>query len=341
MDFITDKNISLKIKKCYSVFKRGKFHMNIIDAHCDALFKLQLAKRGKNFDHMLHYADAPELHTNFGRLQAGGVKVQFFAVFIPPEVPTSEQWQHALEQVDLFYTEILGKNPKMKHIKHFEEIKELRPEEIGAVLTLEGADCIGNDVMKLETLYRLGVLSVGLTWNPANLCADGAGEPRGSGLTLLGQEVVRLNNEHHVLTDVSHLSEQAFWDVMEHAAYPFASHSNAHALCNHPRNLTDEQITALIEKGGALHVVFNPPFIIEGSKEVKISDLIRHIDHICMLGGEKSLGFGSDFDGISNLIDDLENTAQYPNLINELLKHYSEDTVKGFAYENFLKHLPA
>lgn len=314
--------------------------MNIIDAHCDALFKLQLAKRGKYFDHMLQFEDAPELQTNFKSLQAGGVKVQFFAIFIYPDVPTNEQWQHALEQVDLFYTEILGKNPKMKHIKNFEEIKDLKPEEIGAVLTLEGADCIGNDLMKLETLYRLGVLSVGLTWNPANLCADGAGEPRGGGLTLFGQEVVRLNNEYHVLTDVSHLSEQAFWDVLEHAAYPFASHSNAHALCNHPRNLTDEQITALIEKGGALHVVFNPPFIKEGSGVVKISDLIRHIDHICMLGGEKSLGFGSDFDGIESFVKDLENAAQYPNLINELLKYYQENTVKGFAFENFLNHLP-
>ncbi|WP_405103540.1 dipeptidase [Oceanobacillus sp. FSL H7-0719] len=314
--------------------------MNIIDTHCDALFKLQLGKRGKVFDHIPDFHDAPELQTNFSRLQAGGVKVQFFAIFILPDVPTNEQWQHALEQVDLFYTEVLGKNPAMKHIKNVEEIRELQSGEIGAVLTLEGADCIGNDLTKLKTLYRLGVLSVGLTWNPANLCADGAGEPRGGGLTVLGKDVVQLNNEHQILTDVSHLSERAFWDVIETAAYPFASHSNARRLCNHPRNLTDEQITALIEKDGALHVVFNPPFINEGSTDAKIADLIRHIDHICMLGGEKHIGFGSDFDGIENFIDGLENAAQYPNLINELLKHYPEETVKGFAFKNFMNHLP-
>src|SRR5690606_3795964 len=96
-------------------------------------------------------------------------------------------------------------------------------------------------------LYRLGVLSLGLTWNKANLLADGASEPRGGGLTEFGREVVALNNKYGVLTDVSHLSERGFWDVIELAEAPFASHSNARALCDHPRNLTDEQIRALIQ----------------------------------------------------------------------------------------------
>lgn len=314
--------------------------MRIIDTHCDALFKLQIANRGESSAGMTHFRNAPKLETNFIRLKAGGVKVQFFAIFIHPDVSSSEQWQHALEQVDFFYSEIIEKNPEMKHIKSFKEINQLKGGEIGAVLTLEGADCIGNDLMKLQTLYRLGVLSVGLTWNPANLCGDGAGEPRGAGLTLLGKKVVELNNQHHVLTDVSHLTDRAFWDVLEIADYSFASHSNARALCNHPRNLPDEAIIALIEKGGHLHVVFNPPFINEKSDIAQISDLVRHIEHICSLGGEKHIGFGSDFDGISSFVNGLENAALYPNLINELLKYYSEDTVKGFAYENVMRFLP-
>lgn len=313
--------------------------MKIIDTHCDALWKMQMAKREIEFDGPLEFRNAPELETNVQRLIAGGVKVQFFAIFILPDVPTIEQWQHALEQVDLFYTEILGKNPEMKHIRSFSEFKNLKPGEIGAVLTLEGADCIGNDLMKLETLYRLGVLSVGLTWNNANLCADGQGEPRGGGLTSLGKEVVALNNENGILTDVSHLSDRAFWDVLDVAKYPFASHSNARAICNHPRNLPDEAIKALIERGGFLHLVFNPPFIKEDSNTATISDLIKHIDHICSLGGVKHIGFGSDFDGIDNFVDDLSHAGEFPNLINELLKYYSEETVKGFAYENFVNNV--
>src|SRR5690625_6021053 len=92
----------------------------------------------------------------------------------------------------------------MKHMTSWSDLDDLQDGEIGAVLTLEGAEAFGNDLVKLRHLYRVGVMSVGLTWNVANLCADGAGEPRGGGLTLLGKEVVRLNNEHHVFTDVSH-----------------------------------------------------------------------------------------------------------------------------------------
>lgn len=314
--------------------------MKIIDTHCDALLKLQLSRRGLEFDRVLEFKDAPELETNFERLKKGGVAVQFFAIFIPPEVPSDEKWQHALEQVDLFYTEILGKNPHMKHIRRFSEIHDLKKGEIGAVLTLEGADAFGDDLMKLRTLYRLGVLSVGITWNHANLCGDGAGEPRGAGLTLLGKEVVRLNNEHHLFTDVSHLSDKGFWDVIEHAEYPFASHSNARAICDHPRNLPDDAIAALIDQDAPIHLVFHPPFINHGRNDAAIADFIRHIEHICALGGEKHIGFGSDFDGITYFVDDLGNAADYPNLINELLKHYAEETVKGFAYKNFLRLMP-
>src|SRR5699024_5335124 len=161
----------------------------------------------------------------------------------------------------------------------------------------------------------------------ANLCADGAEEPRSGGLTLLGKEVVRLNNEHHVLTDVSHLSVAGFWDVMALSDYPFASHSNARAICDHPRNLYDDQIQAMFEKGGHIHVVFNPPFIVKEAETATISELLKHIDHLCALGGENQIGFGSDFDGIETYVNDLNHSGVYQNLTDTLLKHYSEDQV--------------
>ena len=316
--------------------------MKIIDTHCDALLKLQLEKRKvwEEEPTALDYRTADVLDTNLNRLQQGQVMTQFYAIFIEPDLPADEKWQHALEQIDLFYTDVLGKHPEMKHIKQWEEMEQLKDGEIGAVLTLEGADAFGNDLVKLRHLYRLGVLSIGLTWNNANLCADGVGEPRGGGLTVLGKEVVQLNNDHRVWTDVSHLSVAGFWDVMELAKYPFASHSNARAICDHPRNLYDDQIKGMFNKGGLIHVVFAPPFINAGKETATIADLMKHIDHLCMLGGEKQIGFGSDFDGINRFVSDLEDAGQYQNLINELLKHYREEQVRGFAYENFLNHLP-
>lgn len=318
---------------------KGGKGLKIIDAHCDALYKLQLANRSKKLQ-QLDYNHSPKLDTNLERLKTGKVFVQFYAIFIYPDVSSDEIWKYALEQIELFHTEILGKNPEMKQIKKWEDIDHLQTGEIGAVLTLEGADAFGNDVNKLRRLYQEGVLSIGLTWNHANLCADGVGEPRGGGLTMLGKEVVILNNEHHVFTDVSHLSVKGFWEVMELADYPIASHSNVRELCDHPRNLYDDQIKKMFEKDGLIHVVFNPPFVRADRDDVKIPHLIEHIDYLCSLGGVKNIGFGSDFDGIDQFIHGLEDASKYQQLITELLKYYSEEEVRGFSYQNFLDHRP-
>lgn len=306
--------------------------MHIIDTHCDVLLKLW---EGKG---TLRFSDSDKLDANKSRLQAGKVKVQFFAIFVDPIIHSEQKFQVALEQVDYFYKEVLGKNPEMKHIKNWSDFNNLEDGQIGAVLTLEGVDAIGNDLTRLNILHQLGVLSVGLTWNNANLAADGAGEPRGAGLTLFGKEIVKFHNENKILTDVSHLSEKAFWDVMEIAEFPFASHSNSRALCDHPRNLYDEQAKALFNKGGVIHVVYCTEFIIKEGRP-KISDVIKHIDHFCSLGGVKQIGLGSDFDGISKFVVDLEDASYYQNMINELLKHFKEEEVKGFAHQNFLNFL--
>lgn len=308
--------------------------MEIIDLHCDVLLKLQESKGRLNFE------NASELDSNKIRLQKGEVKAQCFAIFIDPDIKQEHKFDAALGQIDLFYSEVLRKNPEMKQIKDWQDFDHLKDGEIGAMLTLEGVDVIGNDIGKLGILYQLGVRSVGLTWNNANLAADGAGEPRGAGLTLFGKEVVHYNNEYQMLTDVSHLSEKAFWDVMEIAAYPIASHSNSRHLCNHPRNLTGNQARALFQKDGMIHVVFCPPFVTEDGS-AGISDVIKHIDYFCSLGGVRNIGLGSDFDGIATHVKGLENAGLYQNLINELHKHFSGDEVRGFAYQNFLDHRPS
>lgn len=306
--------------------------MKVIDLHCDALLKLSQGNKTGRFK------NDPEIDTNQERLNQGQVKVQCFAIFIEPTTHSAQMYSTVLEQVNLFYEEVLNKQANMKHIKTWEDLIHLRRDQIGAMLTLEGVDAIGNDIEKLKTLYHLGVKSVGLTWNQANLAADGAGEPRGAGLTVFGKEIVQLNNQYKVLTDVSHLSEQGFWDVMDLAYYPIASHSNARALCDHQRNLTDLQAKEMFAKGGNVHIVFYPEFIKKDGN-ASIPDLIKHIDHFCSLGGVHQIGFGSDFDGIGRYVSNLENAAKYQNLIEELLKHYSEDQVKGFACNNFLQYL--
>lgn len=307
--------------------------MDIIDLHCDALYKIW-ESGGK-----LAYRDSEELETNYERLHAGGVKVQCFALFVPPVVKEEHRFQAVLDQIHYFYEEVLGKNKEMKHIKDWGDFDRLQAGEIGAMLTLEGVDALGTDLHKLHLVHRLGVRSIGITWNNANLAADGIMEPRGAGLTAWGKQIVAFNNEHKLLTDVSHISEKAFWDVLELADYPIASHSNAKALCDHPRNLTDEQAKAMFAKGAMVHVIYNPPFTKKGGGAT-ITDLINHIDHYCALGGVRHIGLGSDLDGISSHIAGLEHAGQSQLLIEELLKKYKEDEVRGFASGNFLHCRP-
>lgn len=303
--------------------------MKIFDAHCDVLLKMWE-------DRDLSFEDAQDLNINLNRLKAGGSKVQCFALFVPVEIPVLNKFQVALEMIDILHERVLARYPEVKLVTSRQEIEALKDNEIGAVLTLEGCDAVDIDLAKLRTLFRLGVTSVGLTWNNANACADGAMESRKAGLTDFGRLVVEEHNKHRVWTDVSHLSEAAFWDVIELAKYPIASHSNAKALCDHPRNLTNEQIRALFNKNGAMGMVFAPQFLREDEENASLDDVLRHIEYICELGGEKHIGLGSDFDGISNVPKGLENYDKYPDLINALLQRYSEDTVKGFCYENFV-----
>ena len=303
----------------------------IIDLHCDALYKYD-----NNTRTSLHSLD---LDASIANLRAGHVKVQAYAIFVSPKLSKEEKRKSALNQIYYFFEYVARPENHVVHITAWSQIKKLKDHEIGAFLTIEGVDFFQGDIKLWHIFRRFGVLNIGLTWNGSNEAADGVGEDLGRGVTHFGKEIIRLNNEHQILTDVSHLSEKSFWDVLEYAKYIIASHSNAKAICSHRRNLTNEQIVAMIRKKVQIHVVYYPTFI-SSEKIVYIKDLIKHIDHICSLGGKEFIGLGSDFDGIDRKVVHLETAAQHQNLLNELLKYYSEQDVRGFAYQNFLNNCP-
>ncbi|TYS70531.1 membrane dipeptidase [Sutcliffiella horikoshii] len=307
-------------------------YLRIFDAHCDVLWRMW-----ENRD--ISFKDSEVLHVTWDGLKKSAAKVQCFAVYVPEKVRQESAFEVALEMIDLFYEEILNKFPNMKLVTTKKEIAELKEGQIGAILTLEGCDAIGTDIEKLRTLYRLGISSVGLTWNHANAVADGILEERGAGLSSLGKKVVKLNNEHFIWTDVSHLSVKGFWDVMDIGDYVIASHSNCKEICPNPRNLSDEQIQALIQKDAAIGVTFVPRFLTSDT-QASITDILRHVDHFCTLGAVNQIGFGSDFDGIDQTVKGLGKMEDYYHLINSLLKYYSETEVRGFLFDNFFKRFP-
>ncbi|MGE6538128.1 dipeptidase [Bacillus luti] len=312
-------------------FYNGGMEMKIFDAHCDVLFQLWSAKGKKDF------RNDPQLHITFEQLKKRKGSIQCFAIYVPETVAYEERFEVALQMIDIFHSEILSL-AGMKFIQTKEDINMLKQDEIGALLTLEGCEAIGKDAMKLRLFYRLGVRSFGLTWNYANLLADGALETRGAGLTTFGKHIVQELNMLHLWTDVSHLNERSFWDVIEIAKNPIASHSNCYKFCQHPRNLNDEQIRALIKKNSVIGVTFVPQFLTS-ERQANITDIVRHIEYICSLGGEKNIGFGSDFDGILETVIDLTVYRDYENVVNELYKHYDVSTVERFLYDNFVEHI--
>ncbi|HYK75077.1 MAG TPA: dipeptidase [Pseudoneobacillus sp.] len=316
-----------RINVCERVRRLG-----IFDAHCDVLYKMFL-------DPSIHFQDSNKLQVTLTGMIEAKTKIQCFAIYVPTTVHPELSFHAALYMVDLFFEKIIKPNPQMKLIKSKADIEKLNNDEIGAILTLEGCDSIGKDLLKLKTLLRLGVTSVGLTWNYANHVADGVLEDRRAGLSKFGKEVVGLLNESQTWIDVSHLSEKGFWDIIEWGDHPYASHSNCYSLCPHPRNLRDEQIEALIERDSVIGITFFPPFL-SGKSHATMTDVLNHLEHICMLGGEKHVGFGSDFDGIDKMVTGLESIDGYRSLVNELYKYYSDIQVKQFLYENMASRYP-
>ncbi|MEC1260945.1 dipeptidase [Bacillus swezeyi] len=305
--------------------------MNIFDAHSDLLFKLW---KNPKLD---EYHD-PSLQTPLKALLNGKAKVQCLAIFLPDSVPANMRLEMALVQIQLFQEKI-SKYERIKRITSKTDIDSLKSDETGIILTMEGCEPISKNLRLFDVFFQLGVRSFGLTWNWANAFADGALEKRNAGLTSWGKKLIRIANKNRAWTDVSHLSENSFWDAIAAAKYPIASHSNAYSLCPHPRNLKDDQIKALIDKDGVIGLTFVPEFVKHRGTP-RIKDILSHIDHVCSLGGERHIGFGSDFDGIDRVIPDLESHKDYENLIEALERSFTSRQVNRFLFENFVSRIP-
>ena len=147
---------------------------------------------------------------------------------------------------------------------------------------------------RLFVLHGLGVRVLSLTHNRRNLISDGCGERTGAGLSHFGVDVVRRCGDLGIIVDVSHISEAGFWDVMAFRTGPvIATHSNARALRDHPRNLTDEQIRAIGEHGGMVGVNFYPGFVTPANPTIE--HILDHVEHIARLVGPASVGLGPDY----------------------------------------------
>ena len=230
------------------------------------------------------------------RLRQGGVRLQLLAV--GGDVPG----QHELEMDPERTARRMIEDVRDESVQVVETPTELESlvsgEEPGFLLHLEG--CRPLERAGLEEFVRLGIRSVGLTWNGANAFADGIGVERPAGLTARGRELVGELDRLGILIDVSHLAPPGFWDVVELARGPIiATHANASALTPHPRNLDDEQARAVATSGGIVGVCFIAEFI---GAPATCERLLDHVDHLAGLVGIDSVGVGPDY--VEFFVDD-------------------------------------
>jgi len=269
-----------------------------------------------------------------------GKYVQFFAAFISPEYYGGRAMKRAIELIDKFYEQWKTyKDDMMLCCNYNDIVTSLNENKVAAILSIEGGEALQGSLAALRMFYKLGVRSICLTWNNRNEIADGVAEGiTGGGLTNFGREVVREMNRLGMLIDLSHISERGFWDVITLSQQPvILSHSNARAVLNHRRNVTDEQIKAVKENGGVIGINLYPYFLNQAGVH-SVSDAIRHIEHIISIAGEDHVGIGADFDQMEPVFDGIDGVKYIENIIEELLKmNYTTDIVSKIAGGNFLR----
>ncbi|HIU64222.1 MAG TPA: dipeptidase [Candidatus Avacidaminococcus intestinavium] len=312
--------------------------MFICDCHCDTLTEL--------YKKDLSFWENQE-HIDIKRLIANGGGLQFCAIFVPTkEFRYYGGLRYTLCLLDKYKQEITkmrAAGVDLLTVTTKEDVDAVLNHKVSTLLAIEEGGALDGSIEALRILYELGVRAITLTWSNRNDIGDGINEEiSGGGLTVFGRSVVKEMNRLGMLIDVSHMSTRTFWDTLELSAKPIiATHSNAQALCSHPRNLNDEQIKALTAKEGLVGITFAGQFLEEDYRDACIESVYRHIDYMLnLIGNDDHVGFGSDFDGISHPPYNIQGVQDYPAIIEYLAKkNYSDETIAKITHKNVLNLL--
>ncbi len=265
--------------------------------------------------------------------------------YIPAEVKRGvdpmhpDKFKRVGQQIDGLLTQIEKAGPGVRLALTAADIRAAHAAgQVSVLLNIEGAEAIEGDLAALRNFYRLGVRMMGLVWNYRNEVADGAGDEAASGrLTQFGRQVVMEMNRLGMLIDLAHITSPCFYDVLELSEQPVLfTHGNCRALWDHPRNLTDDQIKALAQKGGVFGISFVNTFM--NRETATLSTVADHIDHVVqVLGNADHVAYGSDFDGCTPP-PGLENVVKLLDLTAELLRRgYTEADMAKILGGNFLR----
>ena len=329
--------------------------MKVADMHCDTI--------GVIYENRLlgnsYSLKENKLHIDIKKMKKADYLLQNFAMFIYIK-KYKKPYQTLQEMIDVYYEE-LNKNKKdIIPVYKYEDILRCKNEnKIAALLTIEDSGALECKMERLQEVYDRGVRLMTLTWNYPN----GVGYPNiklkvddngkvlekpdisliniNDGLTNFGIELVERMEAMGIIVDVSHLSDAGFYDVLKHTKKPFvASHSNARSISNVARNLSDDMIRNLAERGGVTGINFCSNFI-QPTPHIEptftyIEHIVKHINYIKNVGGINSIALGSDFDGIPSTLE-LKDGSYMQLLAEALLKNgFTYEEVEKIFYKNLL-----
>ena len=344
----------------------------VIDGHNDYPWVVR-EKAGGDVDALDIRKPQPSIHTDIGRLKAGGVGGQFWSVYVPTD-NTAASVTATLEQIDIVHR-MMTKYPETFALAlTAADVEKIQQSgRIPSMIGMEGGHSINSSLGVLRDMYRLGARYMTLTHSLNTPWADSATDtPKLDGLSPFGEQVVREMNRLGMLVDLSHTSPATMADALRITTAPVIfSHSSARGVCDVPRNVPNDILAQLKTNGGVVMVTFVPGFIstevaawnraetaerqrletIAGTTpeavttsldswraahptpRATLSQVADHIDHI---------GLGGDFDGITQVVQGLEDVSTYPALIAELLKRgYTDVDVKKITGGNIMRVMKA
>jgi len=301
----------------------------VIDLHCDTLTSCLLETPIEDT------LNDPRSALALSRLPRNPHWAQCFAIFVDDELDTSA----SMAFYDQYQASFTHQMAKFSHLaspcRTAADIEAAwEAGKTAAILTVENGSALGGQLSRVDQMARDGVKILTLTWNGAN--EIGSGVKATGGLTAFGRAVIPRMEELGITLDVSHLNDETFWAVLDRASLPFvATHSNARSICSHPRNLTDDQIRAMVERDCLIGLNY-ADYFLRDECNATFDDLRRHIDHFLDLGAETCLALGSDYDG-ADIPDWLDTPEKEADLYGRLLKSgYPDSFCDKLMYQNAL-----
>lgn len=308
--------------------------MRIIDMHCDTLIEGWRKPERSFYD--------GDTSINLKLLKENGSLLQFFAMYLSRnEMKTMDSYDILKGIYGYYQTQMEKYSDIIKPVYSAQDVLENEKKGLlSSLLTVEDGVFIDGKIERVQEVYDMGVRLITLMWNFENSvgfpCSDDP-EAHLKGLKPFGIEVVEKMNELGIIIDVSHMSEGGFYDVARYSKKPFvASHSCARALCNHRRNLTDDQLKTLGNAGGIAGVNFECSFLKEGSNCATYDQIIEHLLYMKDKAGIDAVGFGSDFDGIEDN-GELVNYSGFKTLLERMEGKFTYDEIDKICRENALR----